>query len=426
MALGTLPRVTEFFRALTRRAAKHGWLSLWVLRLNGRMVAIEYQLQAQGTVQALWSGVKPMSQGRLPPYALSLALLPGLFAGSRVYEYYSPPGADSEDLWWATGSHELIHLQVYRPGLYARLLQRWTRLDGVGLASRSPQGHLSPDASDRSKWVVWGTCSSRKQFFYSSVYYHRARENLLWSRSSWRREAKPKGAKPARPSVSTSQLMPLSSGIEEEIGVMHQPHVTRSLTTYAGLIAAGLLVILLVSCAHTTGPLPVASDHEALPEIYLVGPTDVLEVLVWKNEALSRVVTVRPDGYFSLPLIGDVEAAGLTPMQIRDHVSETLTTYYKDTPQVSVIVQQSNSAMVYVLGEVQRPGPYPLRSKMTMLQAITSAGGFTPFASTDNITLLRGANGANQSINISFKDILSDYHLDKDPFLHSGDIVVIR
>lgn len=206
---------------------------------------------------------------------------------------------------------------------------------------------------------------------------------------------------------------------------MHQPHATRNITTCAGLFAAGLLFLLLVSCAHPTGPLAVESDHDALPETYLVGPTDVLEVLVWKNEALSRVVTVRPDGQFSLPLIGDVEAAGLTPMQIRDQITETLRTYYKDTPQVSVIVQQSNSALVYVLGEVQRPGPYPLRSKMTLLQAITSAGGFTPFASTNNITLLRGTNGVNQPIKIRFKDILSGYYLDNDLFLLRGDIIVI-
>lgn len=127
VALGTRPRTTEFFRELTRRAAKRGWLALWVLRLNGRVVAIEYQLRANGMVHALWAGEDPASQGRLPTQALSLVMLPVLFEGGRVYEYQSPPGADLERLWWANGSHELIHLQLYRPGLYARVLQRWTR-----------------------------------------------------------------------------------------------------------------------------------------------------------------------------------------------------------------------------------------------------------------------------------------------------------
>lgn len=123
-AMAMMPRTPEFFRELTRRAAKNGWLSLWSLRLNGDVIAIEYQLRSDGKVQALWAGDNPIYQELLPGRALNLAILQSLFQGGLVYEYSLGPEVNGDHLWRATAYHETVHLQLYRPGLYPRLLYR--------------------------------------------------------------------------------------------------------------------------------------------------------------------------------------------------------------------------------------------------------------------------------------------------------------
>jgi polysaccharide export outer membrane protein len=157
---------------------------------------------------------------------------------------------------------------------------------------------------------------------------------------------------------------------------------------------------------------------------YVIGAEDVVEVSVWKNEPLSKVVTVRPDGKISLPLIGDVQAAGLTASELKKAIMEKLLEY-KETPTVSVIVQQVNSYAVYITGEVLHPGKYPVKSPVTLLQGITLAGGFTPYASKNNILLLRGSRSGGIRIKVKYKDILSGRKGSVDPILLPGDTVVI-
>ncbi len=133
-----------------------------------------------------------------------------------------------------------------------------------------------------------------------------------------------------------------------------------------------------------------AEQHERPPvEDYQIGPEDVVEVMVWKNEDLSRVVSVRPDGKISLPLIGDLVAAGQTAEQLKASIAKSLKQYYKEPPQVSVIVQQVNSYVIYILGQVQTPGRYVVKSGTTFLQALSLAGGFTTYANTKRIVLRR-------------------------------------
>ena len=137
------------------------------------------------------------------------------------------------------------------------------------------------------------------------------------------------------------------------------------------------------------------SDHAALekhslivtPEYY-IGPEDVLEIIVWRNADLSKVVTVRPDGRISLPLLGDIDAIGLTPAQLTTNIVNKLK-QFKETPTVSVILQQVNSYGIYVLGEVAKPGRIFLKSKTTLIQAITNAGGFTPTAARNKIVVFQ-------------------------------------
>jgi polysaccharide export outer membrane protein len=118
---------------------------------------------------------------------------------------------------------------------------------------------------------------------------------------------------------------------------------------------------------------------------YILGPEDILEIAVWKNNDLSKQVQVRPDGRISLPLVGDVSAVGKTPSQLTDEISSRLKAYMEN-PTVSILVKEVKSYQIYVLGEVNKPGKYPLTSKLTLLQAITVAGGFTQVAARNKLS----------------------------------------
>jgi CelD/BcsL family acetyltransferase involved in cellulose biosynthesis len=124
VAVATMPRTLEFFRELTRRAGKNGWLSLWSLRLNGHIAALEYQLRSNGKVQVLWTGDNPAYHEFLPKNALQLAILQSLFEGDCGYEYSLGPGIQDDHPWWARACHETVHLKIYRPGLYSSLLYK--------------------------------------------------------------------------------------------------------------------------------------------------------------------------------------------------------------------------------------------------------------------------------------------------------------
>jgi polysaccharide export outer membrane protein len=189
-----------------------------------------------------------------------------------------------------------------------------------------------------------------------------------------------------------------------------------------------VLLCLLCSCAKVVVEHQLdASVEPQSGDDYQLGPEDVLEVLVWKNADLSKVVTVRPDGRISLPLIGEVPAAGFTAEQVREIISGKLTEYYKEPPSVSLIIQQANSYVIYIMGEVQRPAQYQVKRGTTFLQAIALAGGFTPFASTNNIFVLRNGNANHKQITlpIRYKDIISGRNLENNMLLKPGDTIVI-
>lgn len=203
---------------------------------------------------------------------------------------------------------------------------------------------------------------------------------------------------------------------------------TGQLNISTSLMGWGVLCLILSSCATQDVQLifDPTKDMET-SGAYLIGPEDVLEVLVWKNDALSKVVTVRPDGKISLPLIGDVQAAGLSATQVKEEISEKLKPFYKEAPAVSVIVQQVNSYAVFIVGEVQRPGKYVVKSGTTFLQAVALAGGFTPFASSNKILLLRRGNEDHKelAINIRFKDIVSGKQLEGNILLKPSDTIIV-
>jgi polysaccharide export outer membrane protein len=202
--------------------------------------------------------------------------------------------------------------------------------------------------------------------------------------------------------------------------------VSQRVKKYSYFIGYGISIFFLLSCTQQTlqSPPSLLEDRN-LSQDYLIGPEDVVEIIVWKNGDLSRVVNVRPDGKVSLPLIGDIQAAGYTAIQIKEEITERLKEYYKEIPQVSVIVQQVNSYAIYILGEVRQPGRFVVKTGTTFLQAISLAGGFTEFASTNRILIKRRIeeNNSESSMNIRYRDIISG--IQRNILLKSGDTIII-
>jgi polysaccharide biosynthesis/export protein len=157
---------------------------------------------------------------------------------------------------------------------------------------------------------------------------------------------------------------------------------------------------------------------------YIIGAQDVLDISVWKEPEVSRTVPVRPDGKISLPLLNDVQAAGLTPTQLAAQITESLKKYVAN-PQVTVIVTTINSQRVYILGEVTRAGAYPLLPGMTILQALSSAGGFTQYANVKKVYLLRTENGKQEKHPFNYKGVLAGKNADQNLVLKAGDTIVV-
>jgi len=161
----------------------------------------------------------------------------------------------------------------------------------------------------------------------------------------------------------------------------------------------------------------------AAADTYVIGPSDVLAVTVWKEPTLSSSLLVRPDGMISLPLLGDVQATGLTPLQLADQITTKLKKCVQD-PNVSVVISQIHSKVVYLLGEVARKGPIEMTSGMTLLEAISSAGGLTDYANTKKIYILRDVSGTHQKIPVHYKEALKgDSALNL--VLKPGDTIVV-
>jgi polysaccharide biosynthesis/export protein len=169
---------------------------------------------------------------------------------------------------------------------------------------------------------------------------------------------------------------------------------------------------------------PIKSAVATQDPNYVIGPQDTLEISVWKEADLTRTVPVRPDGKISLPLLNDVQAAGLTPTQLRAQITEKLKKYVTE-PQVTVVVMTINSQRVFMLGEIAKPGAYPLLPGMTVLQAISSAGGFSEYAKTKKIYVLRSDNGKQLKLPFNYKEVVRGSRTEQNILLKAGDTIVV-
>ena len=195
-----------------------------------------------------------------------------------------------------------------------------------------------------------------------------------------------------------------------------------------GLLTAGLM-------AQTAGadktdadkkdkPAATAQAPEASSDSdYVIGADDQLRITVWKEQDLSETLPVRPDGKISMPLLNDVQAAGLTPLQLKDSITEKLKKFIAD-PRVTVVVTAMNSRRIFVSGEVVHSGPMALLPHMTILQALSQAG-FTQFANVKRIYLLRTENGKQEKIPFDYKDVIKGNHPEQNIQLRPGDTVVV-
>jgi polysaccharide export outer membrane protein len=183
-------------------------------------------------------------------------------------------------------------------------------------------------------------------------------------------------------------------------------------------LAMSLLALLVLAPAATAGQQPERNNGAD----YRIGSGDVLEIAVWNNTALSRTVPVRPDGKISLPVLQDVQAAGYTPMELRNILSKKLTAYVAN-PEVSVIVREVHSFAVSVLGEVKTPGRYELKGRPTVLDALALAGPFSDFAARSRIVIIRNEEGKSKQIPFNYNKAVSGGN--ENVFLRPGDVIVV-
>ena len=170
----------------------------------------------------------------------------------------------------------------------------------------------------------------------------------------------------------------------------------------------------------------VAATPAAAPaaDEYIIGPDDVLAISFWGEKDLSADVTVRPDGKVTVPLLNDVVASGRTPEQLRDAIQQAARAFLED-PTPTVVVKEIKSRRVFITGQVEKPGPYPLNDRLTVLQLIAVAGGLKEFADGKSITVMRNVNGRVVALPFNYRDVIRRKHLDQNVELRPGDTVVV-
>jgi polysaccharide export outer membrane protein len=176
--------------------------------------------------------------------------------------------------------------------------------------------------------------------------------------------------------------------------------------------------------SEASAPPQVMPTGPALPADYVVGAEDVIAIVFWREREMSADVVVRPDGRISLPLLNDVDVAGLTPDQIRERVTEMAKKFVEE-PSATVVVKQINSRKVYITGNVERPGPFPLLRPTTILQLISLAGGLKEFAKAGDIIVVRTEGAQQATFQFNYDNIKNRKNLTQNILLKPGDTVIV-
>jgi polysaccharide export outer membrane protein len=195
------------------------------------------------------------------------------------------------------------------------------------------------------------------------------------------------------------------------------------------LLFVGL--VLLAACASDLPSVNTLAEYEQANPVaskseddYLIGPGDVLSIDIWKEPELSKQVSVRLDGKISLPLVNDIDAAGLTSAELRNQLTEKYKDFV-DFPEISVTVVQSNSKKIYILGKVTNPGEYPLQKYMTVVQAISLAGGLAQWADSSDVKLIRKIRGTERTFRVDYDAIVSGEDSSQNVLLQPDDTIFV-
>jgi polysaccharide biosynthesis/export protein len=189
-------------------------------------------------------------------------------------------------------------------------------------------------------------------------------------------------------------------------------------------------VLIFNSVAYPQADKEILLKKEAQAEIaadsdrYVIGAEDVLYIHVWREETVTKTVSVRMDGMISIPLVDEIQAAGLTPLQLKEKLTERLKQFIEN-PNVTVVVMEANSFKVYISGQISKPGIYRLRSDTTLAQIISMAGGLTEWANQKKIIIIRKENGKEKRFTINYKKIVKGEDLDSNIILKSGDTIIV-
>jgi polysaccharide export outer membrane protein len=188
--------------------------------------------------------------------------------------------------------------------------------------------------------------------------------------------------------------------------------------------AAWAFVTAILLCIFASHLYAQEEPASSLETDYVIGPGDILDISVWKEQALTKLVTVLPDGKISFPLVGAISAGGMTLDQIRKELEKKLSRFVPDL-SLSVVVHQVNSMLIYVIGKVNKPGLFVLNTNIDVLQALAMAGGLNPFAEQGNIKIFREANGGKKMFKFDYDDVSSGKKMEQNIMLKRGDTIVV-
>jgi polysaccharide export outer membrane protein len=209
-----------------------------------------------------------------------------------------------------------------------------------------------------------------------------------------------------------------------DLQVSTMPRITLSFAMIALLVAGATASAQNTSDRAPRNGASTAGTSVVVPMDYVIGAEDVLGIMFWREQEMSGDVTVRPDGKVTLPLLGDIQAAGTRPDALRDQITQAAGKYLTDV-NVTVVVRQINSRKVFITGQVTTPGAYPLTGPRTVMQLIALAGGLTEYADGESISIMRQEQGKTRSMKFNYRDVSKGKKLEQNVMLLPGDTVVV-